>query len=272
MRTWSLLLGLPLVVACASIIGLEEGEPDSNAPAAGRGGQGGKSGAGTGTGGKGAAECSYSESVIGDACLTDCFNDACCAEASVCLGDGCDDYWGCVEACESDLACTQACRTTYPVQAARFAALTACTVTCGCNLGGSGGSGGGGPGPTPEACTATDPQICVNELTVRWCLDGYYETRACSTRCGEVGFAPGPCVGDGCSCGEPMDAECARGAQGYCACQEGTAEPCTNDVYIALYYQCYTHNPEYEAGVRCLANYVNASGQIQCEDALACVE
>lgn len=117
----------------------------------------------------------------------------------------------------------------------------------------SGGSGYGGSTVPPGsggngACQTSDPSVCVNTSTVRYCNNGSLRTVACSTLCTEYGYdPPASCPSTGCTCGDAKSPDCAQGVVNYCAC-----ETCPDEVANGLYVYCYQHQST-EAATLCWA-------------------
>jgi hypothetical protein len=64
------------------------------------------------------------------------------------------------------------------------------------------GVAGEGSAGAPTTCTSSSPIRCPNSGSMELCVNGTYETYACSTACASLGFATGPCAaGIGCDCG-----------------------------------------------------------------------
>ncbi|HEY3496290.1 MAG TPA: hypothetical protein VGK73_16435, partial [Polyangiaceae bacterium] len=119
-----------------------------------------------------------------------------------------------------------------------------------------------------------DPITCPSAEEMTLCIEGVNETYTCVEFCEEiVGFATGPCeAGDGCTCGAPLDEDCATGVNALCACSEDTDAPCTDEDALSLYVGCFNNNPpEYADALRCLVDYVDLEAMmVDCSGVEAC--
>ena len=117
---------------------------------------------------------------------------------------------------------------------------------------GTGTTAGTGPVSTAE-CSDTEPFLCTDNETLRFCFEGAYESLSCSEICESGGFEAGPCddQDNSCDCGEPTNRPCFDGADVFCYCAGCT----TADEFFDFYWGCIDEvTPGHAEILPCLAN------------------
>lgn len=138
------------------------------------------------------------------------------------------------------------------------------------------GGGGGGAASGDDSCrwandgACDDPGACKAGTDRSDCAGGA-TPQDCRAVCREAGFAIGAADGQSCSCDEPMDADCALGAEAICFCNESVGDPCSSDLQLGLYVNCYSDQNGARPFVLCVGGYVDSNYQIDCDAAAACL-